>query len=418
LGPAKQGLPVSSIMPRYSYKAINDKGRPVRGVVSAANESDLFNRLQESGMSLLDCKETDEKSSRFSLAHFKKVKARDLIQMFVHLEQLQRAGVPLLDALSDVRDTAESSRLRDVMGDVYAEVSAGSSLSNSLAKHPLVFEPIFVSLLNAGEETGNLTDAFAQVIKHLKWTDNMASKIKKATRYPKILMFVVVAVVGLMMAYVVPQVVGFLKNIQMALPPVTVALIMTSDFVMKYAVHIIIGTILFYVGIKVGRAMSEDFRYRTDYIALRVPVLGNVSRKISLSMFCQTFAVLFSSGLEILKCLDAAKKTSTNLVITEALENVRTQVQEGSPISAALNNSGEFPSLVVRMVRIGEESGNLTGVLEQVAEFYDRDVNEAVDSMIQMIEPALTVVLGGIMLWIAAAVFGPVYDSFGKMGAN
>jgi type IV pilus assembly protein PilC len=133
-------------------------------------------------------------------------------------------------------------------------------------------------------------------------------------------------------------------------------------------------------------------------------------------MFCQTFAVLFSSGLEILKCLDAAKKTSTNLVITEALENVRTQVQEGSPISQALNNSGEFPSLVVRMIKIGEESGNLTGVLEQVAEFYDKDVNEAVDGMIAMIEPMLTVILGGIIMWIAAAVFGPVYDSFGKMG--
>ena len=128
------------------------------------------------------------------------------------------------------------------------------------------------------------------------------------------------------------------------------------------------------------------------------------------------FSVLFSSGLEILKCLDSAKQTSSNLVITEALESVRQQVQEGSPISIALNNSGEFPSLVVRMVKIGEESGNLTGVLEQVSEFYDKDVNEAVDAMIQMIEPTLTVILGGILLWIAAAVFGPIYDSFSKMG--
>lgn len=403
-------------MPKYSYKAINAKGRPVRGVVTAANESELFNRLQETGMNLLDCKEMNEKRSKLASITAAKVKTRDLIQMFVHLEQLQKAGVPLLDALSDVRDTAESTRLRDIMGDVYSEVSAGSSLSNALAKHPAIFQPIFISLLNAGEETGNLTNAFGQVIRHLKWSDMMSAKIKKATRYPKILIFVVVGVVGMMMGYVVPEVVGFLKNIGQELPGVTLALIATSEFVVNYWAHIVGIIIAAFIIFKVGRALSEGFRYRTDYVALHLPVMGGVIRKISLSMFCQTFAVLFSSGLEILKCLDAAKRTSTNLVLTEALENVRNQVQEGSPISQALNNSGEFPSLVVRMIKIGEESGNLTGVLEQVAEFYDKDVNEAVDGMIAMIEPMLTLILGGIIMWIAAAVFGPVYDSFSKMG--
>jgi type IV pilus assembly protein PilC len=164
------------------------------------------------------------------------------------------------------------------------------------------------------------------------------------------------------------------------------------------------------------RGLSEGFKYRTDYIALHSPVAGQVIRKISLSRFCSTFAVLFTSGLEILKCLEAAQKTAGNVVIADALEMVRQQVQEGSPLSTAMNVSGEFPSMVVRMVRIGEESGNLTHVLEQVSEFYDRDVNEAVDAMIQMIEPALTVILGGMMLWIAAAVFGPIYNSFGSMG--
>lgn len=403
-------------MPKYSYRAINTKGRPVRGVLSVANESDLFNRLQETNLSLLDCKEMNERSNKLAAILAKRVKVRDLIQMFLHLEQLQRAGVPLLDALSDVRDTADSSRLRDIMSDVYAEVSAGTSLSSAMSQHPVTFEPIFISLIASGEETGNLPGSFAQVIKHLKWTDAMNSKVKKATRYPKVLIVVVIGVIWLMMGHVVPQVVGFLSNIGQELPPITLALMATSTFFANYGPHIGIGIVVFLFVLRIGRVMSEGFRYRTDYIALRSPVMGPLVRKISLSMFCQTFAVLFSSGLEILKCLDSAKQTSTNLVITEALENVRKQVQEGSPLSLALNNSGEFPSLVIRMIRIGEESGNLTGVLEQVSEFYDKDVNEAVDAMIQMIEPTLTVILGGMMLWIAAAVFGPVYDSFGKMG--
>jgi type IV pilus assembly protein PilC len=403
-------------MPKYSYRAINSKGRPVRGAITAANESDLFNRLQETNLSLLDCKEMNERANKLAAIFAKRIKIRDLIQMFMHLEQLQRAGVPLLDALSDVRDTADSARLRDIMGDIYADVSAGSPISAAMAQHPTIFEPIFISLIASGEETGNLPNSFAQVIKHLKWTDAMRSKVKKATRYPKVLVVVVIGVIWVMMGHVVPEVVGFLQNIGQELPPITVALMKTSYFFANYAPYIALGLVVFLFVLRIGRMMSEDFRYRTDYIALRIPVMAPLIRKISLSMFCQTFAVLFTSGLEILKCIDAAKKTSTNLVITEALENVRQQVQEGSPLSLALNSSGEFPSLVVRMVKIGEESGNLTGVLEQVSEFYDKDVNEAVDAMIQMIEPALTVVLGGMLLWIAAAVFGPVYDSFGKMG--
>lgn len=403
-------------MPKYSYKGVNELGRPVRGVVSAANEADLFSRLQERGTALLSCKVLSEKSGGLGAAMARRIKARDMIQMFVHLEQLQKAGVPLLEALSDLRDTTDSARLRDIVTDINAEVSAGSSFSNALAKHPRVFEPIFISLINSGEETGNLTRSFAQVIKHLKWSDAMKTKIKKATRYPKILMVVILGVIWLMLGHVVPQVIGFLENIDQELPPVTLALIATSDFFTNYFHYILLGMFAFYMFIRIGCALSEGFKYRVHYIALHAPVMGPLIRKISLSLFCQTFAVLFISGLEILKCLEAAKKTATNAVMLEALSNVRMQVQEGVPISKALNNSGEFPSLVVRMVKIGEDSGNLTGVLEQVAEFYDKDVNDAIDGMIAMIEPAMTVILGGIMLWIAAAVFGPVYNSFGKMG--
>jgi len=147
-----------------------------------------------------------------------------------------------------------------------------------------------------------------------------------------------------------------------------------------------------------------------------MPGAGPLIRKISLSQFSRTFGVLFISGLDILKCIDAAKMTATNLVMIEALTLIRDRVQEGMPLSEAMKQSGEFPLLVTRMVKIGEESGNLTTVLNQVSEFYDKDVNDAIDGMIQSIEPTLTGVLGGMILWIAAAVFGPIYDSLGQMG--
>lgn len=403
-------------MPKYNYRALNKSGRPVRGSLTAANETDLFQQLQDGGFELIDCKEVGKQSNKFKIFSKSGVKTRDKIQLFVHLEQLQKAGVPLLDGLADIRDTTESSRLRDVMTEIHREVSEGASLSESMSHHPSVFDPIFVSLIAAGEETGNLINSFIQVIHHLKWKDQMDSKIKKATRYPKILIVVVVGVIAVMMGYVVPEVTGFLENIDQELPPITLALIATSAFVVNYALYIAIGLVVAFVLFKLARGLSRSFRYQTDYMALRVPVMGPLMQKISLSLFCQTFAVLFTSGLEVLKCLESASRTSTNLVIRDALDNVQEQVREGNPISKSIETTGEFPALVVRMVKIGEESGNLSGVLNQVAEFYDKDVNEAVDGMIQMIEPALTVVLGGIILWIVAAVFGPIYDSFGSVG--
>jgi type IV pilus assembly protein PilC len=402
-------------MPKFSYRAVNAKGRPIRGVVSAANESDLTTRLEEDGLAIIDCKEMSEKVGGLSSIFAKSVKIRDLIQMFVHLEQLQKAGVPLMEGLADVRDTTDSPKLRDVLSDVYREVAEGNSFSNALSRHPTVFEKIFVSLIAAGEETGNLTGAFVQVVRHLKWTDAMRSKIKKATRYPIILLVVVVLVIVVMMVYVVPQVVGFLKDIGKTLPGITTALIATSDFFAAYWGYVILVPIIFYMLLKIARAVSEGFRYYTDYIALSTPVMGPLIRKIALAQFCSTFGVLFSSGLEILKCLDAAKQTAGNMVLVDALATVRERVQEGLPLSASMTRTGEFPNLVTRMVKVGEDSGNLTHVLEQVTEFYDRDVNESIDGMIQMIEPTLTVLLGGMILWIAAAIFGPIYDSLGDM---
>ncbi len=401
---------------KYNYRALNKRGNPVRGIVSAANEQDLAQQLSERGYELVDCKKIGGKKGGLAVNFTPKVKTRDLIQLFVHLEQLQKAGVPLLDGLADIRDTTESSRLRDIMTDVYRDVSEGRSFSEALAAHPKVFSQIFISLIAAGEETGNLTNSFSQLIRHLKWTDEMTTRVKKATRYPKIVTIVIVGVIWLMMVKVIPQITEFLQNLGQDIPPITKALIATSDFFQNYFLYIIVGFFILNFVVKILRNISYGFKYHTDKIALKMPVMGVLIKKIALSRFAQTFGVLFSSGLDILKCLKSAELTVNNAVLEEALQDVREQVQQGTPLSQALENSGEFPSMIIRMLKIGEESGSLTTVLNQVAEFYNNDVNEAVDAMIQMIEPALTAVMGGIIIWILAAVFGPVYDTATNMG--
>jgi type IV pilus assembly protein PilC len=402
-------------MKKYKYRALDDDGTQIRGKLSAVNEVDLYQQLKSFRMELLDAKE--QKQTKFGLPFMNRVKARELIQAFVHLEQLQRSGVPLLDSLADIRDSTDSPTLRDVMAEIYRDVSAGAFLSAAMAKHPKYFDNIVVSMTASAEQTGNLADAFSQLIGFMKWADMMRKRTIKALTYPLFTMFIFLIVLGILMMYTVPQIIGFLRNIGQELPFMTVSLINTSDWLQSngYWIPIVMfGTITF---VKIMNKSSPSFRYNYDMMVLKIPVVGNVARKINLSRFSRTFGSLFKSGLEILKCIDTATQTVGNTYMNSALVRARRQISEGASISAALNNTGEFPSLVIRMVKIGEESGNLTHVLDQVAEFYDADVDEAISKMIGMIQPTLTIILGVIIMWIAAGVFGPIYGILGKLGS-
>ncbi|MFP4097209.1 MAG: type II secretion system F family protein [Alphaproteobacteria bacterium] len=402
------------------------RGRPVRGVLSALNEVDLYNQLQSGGLELVQCKSLSKKGSKFGRITFNRVKIRDLIQFFIHMEQMQSAGVPLLDALGDIRDGAENDMMRDMMSEIFRDVRDGASLSEAMEKHPKIFKPLYISLIKAGEDTGDLTSSYLQLERYLKWLDAMQSKVRKATRYPTIVSVVVVFVVIFMMSVVVPQIVGFLKYLDIELPLITVWLIATSNFFVEPQFHIfaipVYGTLIvlvvpmIFVGVIIAlRTMSERVAYQFDSFYLNMPVAGKLIRKITIARYAQTFSALFASGIDVIKALRSSRNTVSNLVLLEAMESVEHYVESGSSLSDSLNASGEFPSMVVRMVKIGEESGQLSSVLDQVAEFYTKDVDEAIDALIEMIQPALTVILALVIVWIAAGSLGPIYMNLGNM---
>lgn len=397
-------------MEKYKYRAVNENGRPIRGVLTAANETDLFARLQTTGLELISCSPVKSKTGAFSVG--KKVKLRELIQFFMNLKQMQGAGIPLLDALADLRDTADKDAFRDILSEIYRDVSEGSALSEAMANHPRVFGNLEVSLVASSEESGDLKEACAQLVSYLKWVDAMQVRVRKATRYPIILLTVVFGTVFIMMWKVVPQIVGFIRTLDQELPFSTTSLIATSDFFVAYWIWILtIPIILIVISVLLART-SDGFAYRLDALALKLPIMGNLIRKINIARFAQTFGALFQGGIDVLKALDAATNTVGNRVLREGLKNVQRYVKSGDSLSESLNKSGEFPSMVVRMVRVGEESGGLTDVLNQVSEFYTNDVDEEVQKVITMIEPSLTAILGGMILWIAVGVFGPIYSSF------
>ena len=397
-------------MNRYKYKAIRRNGQPIRGVLSAANENDLNAQLKSADMDLVTSSLIKEKKGGFSL--FNRVKVRDLIQFFVNLKQMQGAGIGILDSLADLRDSSDNTTFRDILTGMYRDVSEGSSLSEAMATHPKVFANIHVSLVAAGEENGDIQTACEQLVFYLKWVDAMQTRVRKATRYPMILMAVVILTVVVMMTLVVPQIVGFLQNMDQELPIATTSLMATSDFFAAYWWLVLSVPVILIVVVMSLRKASYRFAYQVDAILLKMPIMGRVIQKISIARFSQTFSALFKGGIDIIKALQAASLTVNNRVLKEGLNDVETFVKQGDPISVALNKCGQFPSMVVRMVRVGEESGNLSEVLDQVAEFYTNDVDEEVQKVITMIEPSLTAILGVMILWIAVGVFGPIYSSF------
>lgn len=397
-------------MPAFNYSAINDRGRTIRGSMVAENEIDLEARLKEVGLDLVNYKEQPLKKGGKS-----KIKLKDMIILCLHLEQLSRAGVPIHEALADVRDSTESKKLRDIMTDVLEKVKAGNKLSEALAHYPRVFNEVFVGLIAAGEKTGKLTESFVHMSHHMKWNADLRRKVKKAVTYPIVLLFVMSGVITILMMFVVPKLIKFIIDQGFTIPIHTRALIATS--------HAFETSWYLILGVPVGVVMflmtlyrtSEPFAYFMDNIFLKLPVMGPTIRKINLARFTHFFAVMFKSGIDIPDALMSSRNVVANRILKESVEIVHRSIIEGNNLTNSLRISNQFPTLVIRMFKVGEDSGNMNDALENITFFYDREVNDAVDGMIGFIQPTMTLFLGGLIFWVIAAVFGPLYQSFSNM---
>lgn len=398
-------------MPIYRYTALNNKNRKIRGEITAANDVDLEERLHEIDLDMIDYKEVRAKVS----SPFSRVRLNDMIVLCTHLEQLDKAGVPLLDSLADIRDSTESGKLRDIMADVYEAVKGGLVLSDALKQHPKVFNEVFVGLVAAGEKTGRLSNSFAHLAHHMKWVAELRRKIRKAMAYPITLLLVLTGVITILMLAVVPKLTDFLLSQGFELPIHTRALIATADFFGEYWYLVLTMPIATIVAFVMFYRYSEEFAYRVDTITLHIPAVGNTVRKIDMARFTHFFAIMFKSGIDVLECLDGGRKVVGNRVLQASIDMTKKAVSEGNSLTSALRMSNQFPNLVIRMFKVGEDSGNMDESLENITFFYDREVNDAVDALVGMLQPVMTIVMGAIIFWIVASVFGPLYDTFSKI---
>jgi len=398
-------------MPIYRYVALNDKNQKMRGEITAANDIDLEERLKEIGLDLIDLKELQQRRSN----PFSKIKLNDMIVLCTHLEQLDKAGVPLLDALADARDATDSDKLKDIMSDVYESVKGGVVLSQALSQHPKVFNEVFVGLIAAGERTGHLSSSFAHLSQHMKWVSELRRKVKKALTYPIVLLVVLIGVITVLMLAVVPKLTDFLISQGFELPIHTRALIAVADFFGHYWYFVVSFPFLFTMMLVFLYRYHEGFAYKFDGMMLRLPILGKTVRKIDMARFTHFFSVMFRSGIDILDCLEGGRRVVGNRVLQSSVDMVKRAVSEGNSLTDALRMSNQFPNLVIRMFKVGEDSGNMDESLENITYFYDREVNDAVDGMVGLLQPVMTGIMGAMIFWIVASVFGPLYETFSQI---
>lgn len=399
-------------MPSFNYKAIDKLGRPAMGQVDALNEVDLEIRLERMGLDLITFHIAKKSTSLFNR---NKVSNQDLVMFCFQLEQLTSAGVPLLECLHDLRESNPNPYFQKVLGAVSAEVEGGKMLSQALAEHPSVFSEVFVSLIDAGEQTGQLPEVFNNLFNTIRWQDELVSQTKKLLAYPAFVAVVVLGAVAFLMTYLVPQMVSFLHNMGQELPLNTKILIAISNAFVNYWWLIIGVPILIFVGLASFMQANPMARYRFDMIKLNLPITGPILHKIIMARFARYFALMYQTGIPILDAIKICEKIVGNQVVADALSRAHAQINAGDSMSESFRNAGLFPPLVVRMIRVGESTGALDKSLLNISYFYDRDVNDAMQKMLKMIEPALTVLLGAILGFIMFSVLGPVYDSFSKL---
>ncbi len=399
-------------MASFSYRAVDANGAIVVGSLEANNEHVLEAQLRQSGIEMLRCA---EKGNGF-FARKGSVKRKELIGFCFHMEQMTRAGLPILEALSDLRDSVGNPAFTEVICNLIGAVESGRTLSQALAESPQVFDDVFVNLIHVGEESGELPNVLKKLTESLKWQDELMSKAKTVILYPAFVGTVVMAVMLFMMLYVVPQMVDFIREMGQALPIHTRALIAFSNFLTGnwwWAVPLP-AVILLLVRFQARR--SESFRYIVDGWKLKTWYIGPIMTKVILSRFASYFSLCYSSGLDVLVSLKISEDIAGNAVIRKGIQEISSAIADGEALSASIDATKMFPPLVVRMVRMGESTGLLDNALSNVSYFYDREVTESIDRLRSMIEPAMTVVLGIIMGWIMMSVLGPIYETISSIG--
>jgi len=399
-------------MPNFTYKARDEAGKTIKGTLIAENEEELAQALDRMKLYLVSA--FPIKADKLQISRVK-VKRKELISFTVHLAITVSAGISLLQGLQDLMEETEQSGFKKVVEDIRGNIIAGSSLSESLERHPRVFSELYVSIVRAGEVTGNMEVVLSDLVKFLEWQEELASSVKQATIYPAFILGAVSLLIVLLMAFVFPRFAVIFENTNVPLPTPTRIVMSISHIFTRYWWCLILGiagTIGGYrvlANIPAGRLIFDRFK-------LNFPVFGELLRKIAISRFAYYLGTLYKAGIGISQSLLVVERVVGNAAIAKAISVARDQVVSGESMSKALGNSNEFPSLVIRMIKVGESTGNMDGTLAKVSQYYDREIPATIKKVFAIFEPMIVAFLAFVVLGMALSMFLPLYQIMGLVG--
>ena len=396
-------------MPVYTWKGKTRQGTVTTGVMDAANEEAVMTVLRGQMLRPISVKAKAKDISEYIGFLKPKITTKDLVIFTRQFATMIDAGLPLVQCLKILGDQQENPTFKKVIEEVRSDVEQGSTFADALFKHPKPFDALFCNLVAAGEVGGILDTILNRLAVYLEKADALARKVKGAMVYPTTVMVVAIGVVVLLLVKVIPTFEKMFADFGGELPGPTKVVVVISHFMQEWIGVFLVGITLVGMAFFQARRRSYKFRRATDAIFLKAPIFGSLIRKVAVARFTRTLGTMIASGVPILDGLDIVAKTAGNLVIEEALNDVRAAIAEGRTIAEPLAESKVFPGMVVQMIAVGEETGAMETMLSKIADFYDDEVDAAVDALTAMLEPIMMVGLGGTVGAMLIAMYLPIF---------
>ena len=410
-------------MPVFEYKGLDAKGKNVGGIFDAPDAKALRAQLRKTGVFLTEIIQ-EAKSKNLGNRDVKlgggRIKTMDIAVMTRQLATLIHAGIPLVDSLTALVEQVDKERLKRVLSKIRERVNEGASLGDSLGDHPKVFSTLYINMIRAGESSGTLDLVLARLSDFTEHQVRLRSKVMGAMMYPLIMICVGILIVTILFVVVVPKIMKIFDRLQATLPLPTQILIGVSNFVKNYWWLMFIVTFLT-IFLSVRYVRTEGGRLKWDRFMLKVPIFGSLSRMIAIARFTKTLSTLLASGVPILTALNIVKNVLGNKVLENVIDEARVSIQEGESIAAPLKRSKQFPPIVTHMIAIGEKSGELEGMLGNVADAYDSQVETKINTLTSLLEPIMIVLMGGVVGFIVFSILLPILkmnQALGKGGGG
>jgi len=403
-------------MPLFRYQAIDTTGHNITGTMIAPDEPALESKLKDIGCWLVDASSERQapavdkaaKSQRGWLSWWGQFRRREVIDFCTLMAFQTKVGVPLVQALEVAGMECENPRFQEVLLGVRRHLEGGLLFWEALEKYPRVFTPHFVAVVRAGEQSSNLPETFRDMKAHLEWVEQIIADVRQASLYPLIVLTVVSGFVLFLFTNIIPKFSELLASVKVPLPLITVIIFGVSDLIQKTWWMWLPVLVFLTLGVQIGRRVSKNFARVADRVKLKLPILGELNQMLAVSRFAQNLAILYRSGLPILQALNLCRGLVGNVVVEDAVGNVEENVKAGSTISEAIRRQPVFPAMLLRMVIMGETTGNLDAALQNVSDYYNQVIPRRLKKLFTILEPALIVFLVFTVGAVALSIYLPI----------